>query len=176
MKYFAKYLPVEGGIKEGDYVDIGSQVIIYSTKWQKTISKYNPKKVKLFLCSRDIQVGDTVWNGRKGLLVFEDESEGRPEGNWMHLSAITIHDFKSIGEISPDATWVKEGDEFSKEEIIIVLGRTYECLCEEPGVYRTAAQGTCEHMVDDHRGGDFCNRKTDYVKCVKIKGPCGHFH
>jgi len=85
--YFAKYILVEGEIKEGESVidehktlhkvaHIG-QGYIYNTDMA---ALYNPKKVKLFLCSRD-----------------------NPE--------------QVLGEVSDKAVWVKEGDEFDENEI-----------------------------------------------------------
>lgn len=58
-KYFTKYIPADGEIKEGDMVldTLSGEIVCWwdGNNWDK----YD-KKVKLFLCSRDIQVGDTV--------------------------------------------------------------------------------------------------------------------
>ena len=123
-KYFTKYLPVEGEIKEGDKyscphkghgIDLGNGI----PHKPKTIictyphSGYTCKdcyKIKFFLCSRDIEPGDQVYsdfdNGYLG--IAKKKSEG--------------FNFKMIGEISPEATWVKEGDEFDEGEIKIETG------------------------------------------------------
>lgn len=93
--YFAKYLPVKGEIK-----------------------------AKLFLCSRDIQVGDKYFHDdfypypvgdiadtntkvMNAHMMVSNEGEDY-EGDWS---------YKVVGEISPEATWVKEGDEFDEDEV-----------------------------------------------------------
>jgi hypothetical protein len=111
MKYFAKYFPIEGEIKEGD---IGVMLL-----------KNNiPTPHKLFLCSRDIHIGDEIWyygllgdlkqgkfyhltKGYEGENIVDLTPEG--EGTGFDLGS---DGFKVIGEISPEATFVKEGEEF----------------------------------------------------------------
>lgn len=123
--YFAKYLPVEGEIKEGE---------VYHSKWRSENKFYHYStcakiengrvyptegvgaesgfpledgtKVKLFLCSRDIQVGDLLYNP-----ITNTEAVCRDVEH-----AIKVGYVKKIGEISPEATWVKEGDEFDESE------------------------------------------------------------
>lgn len=159
-KYFAKYLPVEGEIKEvGD-------VALYPNGFSETASSETLsdligntacKKAKLFLCSRDIQVGDKF--------IFDDDllagpfevisKETKISAGQAPIDSIQGKGFKIIGEISPDATWVKEGDEFDEEDI-------YMCRA-----FRT------EH-------GDVWDRpwESDFevITLFQIKGPCGHFH
>ena len=117
-KYFAKELPIEGEIKEGDIVfikrPIGSgyfpvkngKIIVIENQLEYEVKTLSTKqKVKLFLCSRDIQVGDEVvhiYSGKKH--IIEDKK-------WLDKKWI-VNYLKVIGEISPDATWVKEGDEY----------------------------------------------------------------
>lgn len=124
-KYFAKYLPVEGEIKEGDYWQHPKGAIFpYTEGYAKgPIASLKPKKVKLFLCSRDIQVGDKVLNSKMtgDLDVTEDILEliqSEPNEGW----------FKVVGEISPEARWIKEGDEFDKDDIEHVNGRRTAAL------------------------------------------------
>lgn len=82
-------------------------------------------KAKLFLCSRIIQVGDELIDSSGFTRIVESED---------HLSKLTVlissgEVGKKIGEISPDAKWVKEGDEFDraewehKEDSIITPGK-----------------------------------------------------
>ena len=99
--YFTKYLPVEVEIKEGEPFD--------------TIVGIYGKKMKLFLCSRDIQVGDTFHS-------FSGMSELKWDGKFQ----LHPDDFKVIGEISNEATWVKEGDEFDESEIKIIQRPKYK--------------------------------------------------
>jgi len=167
--YFAKYLPVEGEVKEGDkFVDnwtidksvrtcisFGSvkgfiDPLITDSKHLRSSPK-NTKKVQLFLCSRDIQVGDKAYlrpdlqlvptkvtsiGGRGSEMIIQGE-----DGTDCYLGEDNY--FKVIGHISLDATWVKDGDNFEETSIKI-----------------------------PSRNNKFCNLNTD----ILIKGPCGHFH
>ena len=126
-KYFAKYLPVEGEIKEGDYW-IGDGISIpkqatrleekaseavqkaFGIKYRKDFLKLkNAKKVNLFLCSRDIKHGDKYHDYAGAPVFTHDEDDPMLDKDC----------FKIIGEISPNATWVKEGDEFDEEDIFM---------------------------------------------------------
>jgi len=128
--YLAKYLPVEGEIKEGmKYIltkslglgaykegYIGTAAIDFTKEAQED---QGGKILKLFLCSRDIQVGDKVFE------ILADKSIGE-EFEWTEEIHKHNHQFiedgdvfKVIGEISPEATWVKEGDEFAEDEVDI---------------------------------------------------------
>lgn len=107
--YFAKYLPVEGEIKEGDMYWFNGSPTELRKDNNDAHGMCSCKKVKLFLCSRDIQIGDKVrWltgNGEWGnSVVTGDPSK-------------LIETYKVIGEISPEAIWVKEGDEFDEGDI-----------------------------------------------------------
>lgn len=107
-QYFAKYLSVEGEIKDGDMVSNEDGIFEYKGRINIP-DTYLPKKVKLFLCSRDIcplcngECGTIHPDGLSGIACVKCNGEGKVD---------TV-----IGEISPDAKWVKEGDEFDKEEI-----------------------------------------------------------
>lgn len=81
-KYFLKYLPVSGEIKEGDSVEItslkdyksktgnriivpkASSILLNNIAGSRTAKGHenwmNPIKMELFLCTRGIQVGDNV--------------------------------------------------------------------------------------------------------------------
>ena len=104
------------------------------------------KKTKLFLCSRDIQVGDKLI--KDGV---EYEAHSRPDGvpfigyynkDWCYIDNDC---FKVIGEISPDATWVKEGMEYDEKDFYMEKELDVSDNLYETGI-------------------------------VKIKGPCGHYH
>lgn len=70
--YFTKYIPVEDEVKEGDRVRfftpfrryIGlvkdGKIIVFDKKKSYEMSNVLYKKVKLFLCSNDIHVGDEI--------------------------------------------------------------------------------------------------------------------
>lgn len=158
MKYFAKYLPVEGEIKEGDAAvylgSPGSSPVILSQF--ADFDYYNKKgfykKVKLFLCSRDIQVGDKVWDIAFNKFV-DVEKPTHTKGLFFINDCILIDEnnleymyeryLKVIGEVSPAAIWIKEGMEFDEDQI-------HECFV--------------------HGNGD------PMIRQIQLKGPCGHFH
>lgn len=162
-QYFVKYLQVEGEIKEGDFyscphkghaIDVGNG-LPHSPKF--VVCEYQAGiglckdcyKIELFLCSRDIQLGDkniNSWTKKNGYLISQNDGleyiEIYPSGR-AHLKNNTssgsyelplgysvdeLHGFESdtykvIGKISPEATWVKEGDEFEENEWrICILG------------------------------------------------------
>ncbi len=104
--YFTKYLPIEGEIKVGNRVQLKDDGSIITT----TIDMPNYlayQKVKLFLCSRDMQVGDKMCqsDGSGNETCFDSQIDKK--AGFM----------KVIGEISPAAIWVKEGDEFKEDQI-----------------------------------------------------------
>lgn len=137
--YFTKYLPVEGEIFKGDY--------FYDKDWDNVYKSVSPsrtstyivdskngfherimcKKVKLFLCSRDIQVGNEVIylpSGEKRKVLSKEEVEsltGKGKGNWCEFKVAKDERFhiKVIGEVSSEATWVKEGMEFDETQVKI---------------------------------------------------------
>lgn len=125
IKYFTKYLPVEGEINEGDHVidpriapkdgldyikednfinAMGEDVILPDWK-----TRFNFQKQKLFVCSKDIQVGDKLTCADGNTSIIETESQ-------LKFLAPDIW-FKVVGEISSEATWVLEEDQFNDDEI-----------------------------------------------------------
>jgi hypothetical protein len=129
--YFTKYLPIGGEIREGDkaidknihhpnnivtlsfdkYGNASDGRGVYSSDGLKKL-----KKVKLFLCSRDIQVGDEVQLYKEGFKLGEKVVIKTKDN--LNLAKMAMG-FRVIGEISPEAKWVKEGDEFDKDEVTI---------------------------------------------------------
>jgi hypothetical protein len=109
MKYFAKYLPVEGEVTPGDYYFQPyqeGQIGIANKDDYMEGAYMEDTKAKLFLCSRDIHVGDEFFYTPSQTWVKLTDSYREP----------TPDDFKRIGEVSPNATWVKEGDEFDDKD------------------------------------------------------------
>lgn len=119
MKYFTKYIPVEEEIKEGDwFIDEYKNIYkcikkdnghTWSSGYSRSINIALSKKVKLFLCSRDIQVGDTVRDKTGKEFIFTKDVAKFPK----------CYDlvYKVIGEVSPEAMiFVKEGMEFDEYE------------------------------------------------------------
>jgi hypothetical protein len=152
---------------------------------------------KLFLCSRDIQVGDEFiipedcvvdWDLRvnnKGICT--SISMGNKMFHYKAPCSLggIVHSgvhadskpYKVIGEISPDATWVKEGDEFEEHEIKqesltfnLPLNSDLERTAEE----RTRAMFNVDSYTSTVSEGVAKVEVT--FKEFKIKGPCGHFH
>lgn len=92
-KYFAKHLPKLVGF----FRVIKSNGIFINYE----------KEVQLFLCSRDIQEGDNYqWQDGDGNI-----------GHGIKITIVSPDAYKVIGPISPEATWVKEGDEFEEDRI-----------------------------------------------------------
>ena len=185
-KYFAKYLPLKNKIiQDGDLImhpttgnrmiatkDMGLGYLTVNTDWVA---------IKLFLCSRDIQVGDKVKTCQtkddyyrdnpiltsypaEGIVVSEDTKYvwnikyTTNEGEYV-LPIPKNYCIKVIGEVSPDATWVKEGDEFDEDEVELWA----RPISNHYTPYRPLKK---EHWFDGTKRESFW----------KIKGPCGHFH
>lgn len=144
--YFAKYLPVDGKPINNTDIVIGERGTIMTYFAYKALGGSGSiKKAKLFLCSRDIQVGDNYQSPKR--FGSKEYIDAYCDGDFFPGS------FKVFGEISTEATWVKEGDEFNEDE----------------WRYWNSTIG----------GGVFVDKavvasiKTD---TIKIKGPCGYFH
>jgi hypothetical protein len=131
MKYFAKYLLVGGEIKSGDMVlkpafrwyamngdpiDEPPYLEIAGEDEVEDFPKF--KLAKLFLCSRDIQVGDEIRNPQLQLdaewTVVPTTKDIKDLMEVCLQEALKHNCFKVIGEISPEATFVKEGEEFDE--------------------------------------------------------------
>jgi len=122
-KYFAKYLPVEGGVfftnalnSEGVIGQEGLQDVFFQKK-------------KLFLCSRDWEYGDNVIH----IKTFKKTTISPAFINkYLHKMGYNDDEnwVKVIGEISPNATWVKEGDEFTEEQLGIYTDDTLSSMVE----------------------------------------------
>jgi len=212
--YFAKHLPVEEEIKEGDITTNCHGDFFKADNGTVYFLSKELKKYKLFLCSRDIQVGDTLKecmpDGKEykvhhfetvlpcGVFVMEPW----PSDNevWIHATDA----FKVVGEISPEATWVKEGDQFEENEICKV-GTIRRDIVIKEGIETRTAWGDrvkvlkladdltfhghlCEYLDEADLNHNVACRKGEtyeyhpnllgYIDLhyYKILGPCGHFH
>lgn len=164
--YFTKCLPVEGEIIKGDkYFSNEGKVenAIVEGPYHQWL-----KRAKLFLCSRDIQVGDEYFIGDGVKYYCKTVKNGK-----VHAQAPMIADlkdcYKVIGEISPKATWVKEGMEFDEDEIERWI------MCR--------SVGDCDHFkveLDDKRKIDIPDGRMyqygTFELPYKIKGSCGYYH
>lgn len=154
----AKWLPVEGPIEKGNYWQAKDLSIQQggSDRFIHHANESGCKKVKLFLCSRDIQVGDNYYPHS---LWFEKDKNKPLEMNEKHLLTDTC--FKVIGEVSPDTlSYVKEGDEFTEDSIKFQVSDhpPFEGFIDIPKE---------EFEKVDHKY---------WMKRIQIKGPCGRFH
>jgi hypothetical protein len=135
MKYFAIYLPVEGEIEKGDIIPYMVNILTYAKFlwWGVEDTKYkwciiendggyqyqyaapkDIKKVKLFLCTRDIQVGDRVLHipsNKEVDVKYESVLNSIKEKNQLSNYV------KVIGKVSEDAIWVKEGMGFEEVQV-----------------------------------------------------------
>lgn len=179
--YFAKYLPVEGRVKQGDKflinddhpqgrlrtayrittgnrlwngqdwdTLIGEHYFIDPTPKEGSgfVTELECKKASLFLCSRDIRAGDELYYpDGKGPEIADDTEKHKA---WVKQYGL----FKVIGEISPNAKWVKEGDEFDYNEVKIWY--------------------SCEKMseCDLNFGDQICSAPHQILEDVNIKCPC----
>lgn len=144
MKYFTKYLPIEGDIKDGQHI-----FFKINNKWTEVCAFdellgsgiQEVKQAKLFLCSRDIQVDDKLISYNENLTGIVTSTEYNEDGEkyYVDLSNNTkgliqtkstdenhppniINWFKIVGEISPGAlSFVKEGQEFREDQIMTSL-------------------------------------------------------
>lgn len=172
-KYFAKYLPVEGEIMNGDLVydvegaygvveNVNRPLDFVRVRYEKSFYsdslKTNLKKVKLFLCSRDIRVGDKVKHliGKEVEVYKINKNEVLIQDGVNIVHVLKGDLFKVIGEISPNAKWVKEGDEFDKEEL---------CCYLKAGFNTGSLDNELPFTEED-------SSRLYYG----IKGSCGHFH
>lgn len=121
-KFIAKYIPVDGEIEEDDKAinPSNNKVVRVNKACLKNLVTSEWKKVRLFICSTDIKVGD--------LVRYQDDDWGVPITvsdtmrlkEWIKKGDETI--FKIVGEISIAAIWVKENDEFDKKDLAYLMG------------------------------------------------------
>lgn len=148
-RYFAKYIPAEGEIKDGESGLTSSGHVFKAIHTHLHLTK-GKQKVKLFLCSYDVKIGDVVpeygkiVNAKISSFIFED---GKCQQKMVC--------YKVIGEISPRAIGVNQWDEFNDEDIMIIE--------------------ICSNYNGKHLWKD-CNCKMGFIDGVLIKGSDGHFH
>lgn len=85
---------------------------------------------------------------------------------------------KLIGQVSPEATWVKDRDLFSKDEFRVMGENAWGEL--HPISYykkKTEITGPWENDWGKWKPNPISLKEKDKPKIfVEIKGPCGHFH
>lgn len=181
--YFTKYLPVEGEILKGDTYKVTSEGAIAFGEIRVAPGDrgdtIGAQKLKLFLCSRDIQVGDNVYREPESWKVFDKQPTDTNHGLWGFMRNVKPDDFKVIGEVSPEAVWVKEGDEFDADQIEIQYSKKYQCLCRQNIASDWWTEpNNCKHETEDHYNRAYtCGRKVKEVFHIKIRCPtCKTFH
>lgn len=219
--YFSKFLPVDGEVKLGDhFIDTGVMNLI-GKRANKEGDYSGYQKVKLFLCSRNIQIGDkvkttVVLNSNK---AWSNDTYANFRGKFQKVvgsdyefivtgttningGGFTTEDniiickynsFKVIGEISTDATWVKEGDKFSEDQVRLLkavnvkyhtrahAGTDVMNLGYKPVDYYTPniIQDRLERWHSEPEQYGISSSECDdivFVHTVEILGQCGHFH
>jgi hypothetical protein len=159
--YFTKFLPVEGEITKGDWymykTTMKEAFKALDVDYSGPVFQKTYQKVKLFMCSRDIQIGDEVYNivSNSKFTVTGEDTLTTPQHYYMGYQVLSPakNTFKKVGEISPEAKWVTEGMEFNKEQL----------------QYRNRTEGL-EHLTRDV---DYC----DYYCYVEVMcDKCGYSH
>lgn len=84
----------------------------------------------------------------------------KKEGEKLYL----FRDEEKVGEISPDATWVKEGMEFDDKDIRL-------CMYND-NMLLDIADSYDEFLTH----GYYEAHKDETKLIIEIKGPCGYFH
>jgi hypothetical protein len=198
-KYFLKYLPVDGEIKNGelvyDTVNPDFRIELFECRIDGDIlyddrgfvrNKEHCKPVRLFVCSYDLKIGDKVWNPAD---LYSDDGELR---SLEELKELRV--FKVIGEVSDDALWARERDEFDEDEIRIVYGSPVKKVWSageskhvleffghwpEEWEIEDSAKNWAEHEdFGGHSRGYtlYWNEEPTFVKRIQLFGHCKHFH
>jgi hypothetical protein len=114
---------------------------------------------KLMLTSSDIQVGDKVYanySTEDNSIIINNKTE-------LTLALMsTPKPYKVIGEISEQAIWVKEGDDFNEEDI--------------KSSYKDSSGATIHEQWYSKMKKYDKSRAKCFTVLYKIKGPCGHCH
>lgn len=171
-KYFAMYLPIKGEIKGGKFkTPMGTIATVHKIleSFPEKILDTNGncwpaakcEKVELSLCSRDLRVGDKVYNADRPSIGIGEVINPYGDGELLNIKFESFQVggflgnsyFKIIGPVSEDAGWVKEGDKFGDKDID--LGENLY-----PGTITRAAIKLLGLIPPP----------------IKIKGICGHFH
>ena len=176
MSLVAVFLPVNRLPREGD--TLFHQVYGYG----QAISKFNPDKLKeeiwyqsdsiqfgmitipingncfdkrpykLFLCNNEFQKGELVTNVVTGL-----------SKRFRNMRLLTVNQYvKIIGEISPEATFVKHGDRFLEYEL------WWYSIEHQHTVFKVLKNNDMDETFESD--------PDNYIKVCKVKGNCGCFH
>ena len=155
MKCIAKYLQCPEG--EATAGKLGTITVAEQAYDVAKKTKDNDLiHVKLFAVTQDVEVGDEVIDS-KGNLATIDEIDGMvvthtdKESGEQYCYTSKNKWTKVLGPLSPNATFVKEGEE--------IEGRLIN---------------TCE--CGDHEGVGCSCGKNDFKPVYQVLGPCGYYH
>ncbi len=118
--FYAKFLPVNKKIEPGDWVIYPLEITVpIQFLGGDLIGTEIP--VELFICSRDIKIGDRVIYVKTGEERVVMEASNAPEfgKKWCTPDAAKYKHAKVIGKLSEKSLWVKEGDEFEESQLKI---------------------------------------------------------
>ncbi len=154
MNYFIKFIPQDGDLQIGDKIVSGNialkegwnwgfhdietpedlkhftelkQLMERATSVMTRVSTVMTKKVKPFLCSMDIKEGDTAYDLEQPLSEFYvDKKRLHQIQNDEDFKG--MKPYKILGEVSPAATWIKNGDKFVFGEVKMLIKHDSEPL------------------------------------------------
>ena len=170
-KYFAKYLPIisedrkpfSDTSREWAPMDIALDGEGQHSVIQIFNGKTYTRKAQLFLCSYDVQIGD--------IFKFFGSDSNMFERRWEERYRETENNpFKIIAEISPEASWVNEADEFDEDEVQFIVFPDEEE--KEDWVKETGSNKVMLHYYSS-----LVPSNSKFIIDAQIKNPtCKHFH
>lgn len=183
--FFAKFLPMEGPILIDNFVlqdngviffygDVAKNGVTHYSEPEIALNNLNNKKIAMLcLCcycdKYDVKPGDVVryLDGKNDVIIHEIDPAGYatiklPKLNDKLMTEIPLPNlYKVIGEISPEAIWVQNGE------------RIYEY---EEWWYNTELKNSIMKKLNENWDKEIANH--NHMKTIlKIKNPsCQHFH
>lgn len=174
---FAKYLTMKGKYQVGDIIQLGLMYEILKDDEDVFMAeKFKYPKVQLFLCTKEIpkeQSGNIVYHEAMGwgslyswiLTDFAHVSFDNIDYDTSGYNHSNVDLKKNklvfvLGAISPNAIWIKEGDEFSDEEI-----KKYW----QPGGFGSETWNLVDSTI-------LHELPSNATMMYKVKGCCGLFH
>lgn len=112
--YFAKFMPTSGEIEEGDFGFAPDGKVTYFNKARAKHFGPECTKAKLVICTRNVKEDDEVSDSRGNKKTIRTQKE-------LNKFLVLINSgelVKVIGEPSPEAKWITEGQEFDKDDLM----------------------------------------------------------
>lgn len=169
-------------------IEVGEEATILSYEPDYTLSngddEVNPDKWRKYLSNIEFPITVTQLGA-----AAENDLWFNHEGNKdLYLApGVPYNWFKVLGELSPDATWVKDQDKIEVKKRFPVFehdeGEAWELITGwHPGDYEKSTppkKMTVEKKAKDKYGKRTRIKKSVPVKVkwiTKVLGPCGHYH